>query len=74
MKRDQFFIEAGRLGLFGLLALLTGHLILKGKVDHSGSTCSTSTCRNCRLLKDCERPEAIKEKQDVRAREIHPQA
>jgi hypothetical protein len=62
MERKEFIRTSGRWVIFGVLAVITGGLILKKKVSVSGNACDISNgpCRNCAVLATCTLPEAVK--------------
>jgi hypothetical protein len=62
MERKEFIRASGRWLIFGILAVVTGNLILKKKISGSKNTCSISKgpCRECAVLATCTLPEAVK--------------
>jgi len=57
MRRKEFIAKAGRISLFGILAIVVG--ILAGRRQLTADSCfENSSCGNCGKLKQCDLPEA----------------
>lgn len=72
MERKEFIRTSGRWLIFGVLAVVTGGLILKKKISVNKSACSISEgpCRECAVLATCTLPEAVKIKNNEKNKGI----
>jgi hypothetical protein len=64
MKRRNFIDQTGRAFLLGGLAVLAGLLVSRRQVVKDTGCIADFQCRNCRILTDCQLPEAETERRD----------
>jgi hypothetical protein len=62
MERKEFIRTSGRWVILGVLAVITGSLIIRKKISVSENVCGISKgpCRDCAFLATCTLPEAVK--------------
>jgi len=64
MKRRDFLDQTGRVFLLGGLAAVTGLLVSRRQIVKETSCIADFQCRNCRILSDCQLPEAETEREN----------
>jgi hypothetical protein len=72
MERKEFIRTSGRWMILGVLAFITGSLILRKKISVSENACGISKgpCRDCAVLATCTLPEALKIKNNEKIKGI----